>query len=46
MPASTCPGLAPAVETFAARIEALEEAGIDVAGLPFEASFGRMTMEY
>lgn len=40
------PGLAPAVETFAARIEALEEAGIDVAGLPFEASFGRMTMEY
>ncbi|MCT4683743.1 MAG: ATP phosphoribosyltransferase regulatory subunit [Roseicyclus sp.] len=40
------PGLSPAVETFAARIAALDEAGIDVAGLPFEASYGRTTMEY
>ena len=40
------PGLAPAVETFAARMAALEAAGIDVAGLPFEASYGRTTMEY
>jgi ATP phosphoribosyltransferase regulatory subunit len=40
------PGLGPAVEVFAARIAALEEAGIDTAGLPFEASYGRTTMEY
>lgn len=40
------PGLSPAVETFAARIAALDDAGIDVAGLPFEASYGRTTMEY
>ncbi|WP_338051999.1 ATP phosphoribosyltransferase regulatory subunit [Roseicyclus persicicus] len=40
------PGLAPAVDRFAARIEALIAAGIDVGELPFEASFGRTTMEY
>ena len=27
-------------------MEALAQAGVDVAGLPFEASFGRTTMEY
>lgn len=40
------PGLSPAVDRLSARIEALEAAGIDTAGLPFEASFGRTTMEY
>jgi ATP phosphoribosyltransferase regulatory subunit len=40
------PGLAPAVDLFGARIEALEAAGIDTAGLAFEASYGRTTMEY
>ena len=40
------PGLSPAVERFAARVSALDAAGIDVASLPFEASYGRTTMEY
>ncbi len=40
------PALAEAVETFAARLAALEARGIDVAALPFEASLGRATMEY
>ena len=40
------PGLSPAVERLTARGEALEAAGIDTASLPFEASFGRTTMEY
>jgi ATP phosphoribosyltransferase regulatory subunit len=40
------PGLTPAVDRFADRLEALSAAGIDPAALPFEASFGRTTMEY
>ncbi len=40
------PGLAPAVERFSARMEALEAAGIGVDTLSFEASFGRTTLEY
>jgi ATP phosphoribosyltransferase regulatory subunit len=40
------PGLSPAVDRLSARGEALEAAGIDTATLPFEASFGRTTMEY
>jgi ATP phosphoribosyltransferase regulatory subunit len=40
------PGLTVSVERFAARIEALSAAGLDPAALPFEASFGRTTMEY
>jgi len=40
------PGLSPAVDRLSARIDALEAAGIDTATLPFEASFGRTTMEY
>jgi ATP phosphoribosyltransferase regulatory subunit len=40
------PGLAPAVDRFAARMEALAAAGVDIASLPFEASYGRTTMEY
>ncbi len=40
------PGLTRAVDRFAARIDALAEAGIDIDGLPFEASYGRTQMEY
>jgi len=40
------PGLTPAVERLSRRLDALERAGIDTATLPFEASFGRTTMEY
>ncbi len=40
------PGIAGAVARMARRIEALDRAGIDVAGLPFEASYGRTNMEY
>jgi ATP phosphoribosyltransferase regulatory subunit len=40
------PGLTPAVDRFADRLEALAAAGVDPAHLPFEASFGRTTMEY
>ena len=40
------PGLVPAVERFERRCAALAEAGIDVAQLDFEASFGRTSMEY
>jgi ATP phosphoribosyltransferase regulatory subunit len=39
-------GLAPAVERFAARLDALAARGLDPARLPFEASFGRTTLEY
>ncbi|ETX14824.1 ATP phosphoribosyltransferase [Roseivivax halodurans JCM 10272] len=38
--------LGPAVETFARRCEALAARGIDVGTLPFEASYGRTSMEY
>ncbi|WP_300036111.1 ATP phosphoribosyltransferase regulatory subunit [uncultured Roseobacter sp.] len=38
--------VAPAAERLAARTEALEKRGVDVAALPFEASFGRTSMEY
>jgi ATP phosphoribosyltransferase regulatory subunit len=40
------PAIDAAVETFAARLEALKRAGVDVAQLPFEASYGRSSMEY
>lgn len=40
------PGITPAVDRMEARIEALDAAGVDVTGLPFEASYGRTTMEY
>ena len=40
------PGLAPSIERMARRMEALERAGILVDDLPFEASYGRTTMEY
>jgi len=40
------PALSPAVDRFAARMAALEAAGVEIGDLPFEASFGRTTMEY
>lgn len=40
------PSIAPAVERIALRADALSLRGIDVANLPFEASFGRTSMEY
>ena len=35
-----------AVEAFAARLDALAARGLDPATLPFEASYGRTTLEY
>ena len=40
------PGLRAAVDRFAARLDALEAAGLDAAALPFQASFGRTALEY
>ncbi|MBL4926633.1 ATP phosphoribosyltransferase regulatory subunit [Fuscibacter oryzae] len=40
------PAIAPAVDRFAARLEALAARGIAVETLPFEASLGRTSMEY
>ena len=44
--ASDLPTIAPAVARLKARGEALAARGIDVAALPFEASYGRTSMEY
>ncbi|MCE2521831.1 MAG: ATP phosphoribosyltransferase regulatory subunit [Rhodobacteraceae bacterium] len=40
------PGLGRAAECLEARIDALSELGCDPSGLPFEASYGRTTLEY
>ena len=40
------PAIAPAVDRFERRLEALAARGVDVAQLPFEASHGRTAMEY
>ncbi|MEO6301494.1 MAG: ATP phosphoribosyltransferase regulatory subunit [Paracoccaceae bacterium] len=40
------PAIEPAVDRFAARLDALTRRGIDVSRLPFEASLGRTSMEY
>ena len=40
------PAIAPAVDRFAIRLEALSQSGIDVATLQFEASHGRTSLEY
>ncbi len=40
------PAIGPAVERFAARLDALGDLGIDTRGLRFEASHGRTAMEY
>ena len=38
--------IAPALDRLEGRLDALDAAGIDTETLPFEASFGRTTMEY
>lgn len=40
------PAIAPAVDRFEARLQALGARGVDVARLPFEASHGRTALEY
>ena len=40
------PGLLPALEVFSRRVDALRAAGVAVADIPFEASYGRAQMEY
>lgn len=40
------PTIAPAVDRFAARLDALTVRGIDTATLPFAASHGRTSLEY
>ncbi|WP_233092860.1 ATP phosphoribosyltransferase regulatory subunit [Paracoccus sp. IB05] len=40
------PAITPAIERFAARLEALKARGVNVETLPFEASHGRTTLEY
>lgn len=40
------PRLDEAIDRFAARLDALDERGIDVETLDFEASYGRTTLEY
>lgn len=40
------PAIAPAVDRFAARLDALAGRGVDTATLPFEASHGRTSLEY
>lgn len=40
------PAIAPAVDRFAARLDALAGRGIDTVTLPFEASHGRTSLEY
>ena len=38
--------LAPAVDRFATRLDALSARGVDVDALPFEGSYGRTSLEY
>lgn len=40
------PAIAPAVNRFATRLDALDALGTDTATLPFEASHGRTSLEY
>lgn len=40
------PLIAAAVERLAARLDALDERGIDTASLPFQTTFGRTLLEY
>jgi ATP phosphoribosyltransferase regulatory subunit len=40
------PAIAPAVDRFATRLDALAKRGVDVATLAFEASHGRTALEY
>ncbi len=43
---ATMPALTPANDRLAARLQALGRAGFSADTLPFEASFGRTTLEY
>ena len=43
---ASCRGLVPAVDRLAARLDRLAARGIEPAGLRFEASYGRTTLEY
>jgi ATP phosphoribosyltransferase regulatory subunit len=40
------PHLAPAVETFTARVDAMKSAGVDISQVQFDGGFGRSSMEY
>jgi ATP phosphoribosyltransferase regulatory subunit len=40
------PAIAPAVDRFAARLDALAARGVEIANLAFEASHGRTALEY
>ena len=40
------PAIAPAVDRFSTRLDALSARGVDVTSLPFEASHGRTSLEY
>jgi ATP phosphoribosyltransferase regulatory subunit len=40
------PAIGPAVALLGQRLDALEERGVDIASLEFEASFGRTALEY
>ena len=40
------PAISPALDIFARRLDALAEAGVDLAALEFEGSFGRTLLEY
>jgi len=44
--AADLPALGPAAERLGLRLAALEALGVDAGALPFEASFGRTTLEY
>ncbi|MCC5999992.1 MAG: ATP phosphoribosyltransferase regulatory subunit [Pararhodobacter sp.] len=44
--ARAMPWIGDAVDGLAARLDSLADAGIDVAALDFEASYGRTSMEY
>ncbi len=44
--ATHMPALAPAIDLIEARAEAISAFGIDALQLPFEASYGRTTLEY
>lgn len=44
--AETMPSITPALDQMQARLEALGDAGVAAADLPFEAGYGRAAMEY
>ena len=46
MSSAALPAIAPAVARFDERLAALAAMGIEVAGLPFDASHSRSTLEY